>query len=132
MVQAVLVELLMEPMAISNNLEVIRILEVRFHARGRSDDFVVVGQIVCSDSRTFVEPAPDLDRLLGGNSRASVVTNLRYLVLISRPRSFENLCTMESRYWSFVKVSPHKETRIAENPWAPFSVGPSWSHASGR
>jgi hypothetical protein len=127
-----LVELLMDSMAISNNLEVVRILEVRFHARGRSDDFVVVGQIICSDSRTFVEPAPDLDRLLGENSRASVVTNLRYLVLISRPRSFENLCTMDSRYWSFVRVCPDKETRMAENPRAPVSVGPTWSHASGR
>jgi hypothetical protein len=115
----------MAPMTISNNLEVVRILEVRFHARGRSDDFVVVGQIICSDSRTFVQPAPDLERLLDGHSRTSVVANLRYLVLISRPCPFDNLRTMDSRYWSFVGVCAREEARMAETQRAPVSVSPS-------
>jgi hypothetical protein len=104
----------MATMATSNNAEVVRILEVRFHARGRRDDFVMVGQIICSDSRTFVEPAPDLERVLGGNSPASVVANLRYLVLISRPCPFDNLRRMDSRYWSFVGVCAREEARMAE------------------
>ena len=109
----------------SHNLEVVRILEVRFHAQGRGDDFVVVGQIICGESRTLVEPAPDLERLLVGASRGSVVTNLRYLVLMSRPCPFDNLRALASRHWSFVTVCARDRTLTVGYQSAMARVGSS-------
>jgi len=116
----------------AHNLEVARTLEARFHARGRGDDFVVVGRIVCAESVTLVEPAPDLAPLLTGHSPASVITNLRYLVLMSRPFPFEYLHALDSRYWSFVTIDPDDEARALNPPPVRLSPVPQWSAAAGH
>lgn len=86
---------------------------------------MVVGQIICGESRTLVEPAPDLERLLAGTSRASVVTNLRYLVLMSRPCPFDNLRALASRHWSFVTVCARDRNQMVGHQSAMAPVGSS-------
>jgi len=115
----------------AHNLEVARTLEARFHARGRGDDFVVVGRIVCAESETLVEPTPDLAPRLAGLSPASVITNLRYLVLMSRPCPFEYLHALDSRHWSFVTIDPN-EARSLDPPPARLSLVPQRSAAAGH
>jgi len=72
----------------------VRRLEARFHPQGRADEYTVVGTIVCRGTWAIVELVDDLS--------ASVAANLRYLTIMSRPRPFETLRTLDSPHWSFV------------------------------
>jgi hypothetical protein len=126
----VLSELVMTTKPSAHNLEVARTLEARFHAQGRGNDFVVVGRIVCAESGTLVEPEPDLAPRLTGHSPASVITNLRYLVLMSRPCPYEYLHALDSRHWSFVTIDPNDEARRLDPPPARLSIVPQRSAAA--
>lgn len=78
-------------------------LEVRFHAKGRADEYAVLGTVVCRGAWADCELAADLgQRLPECLSSASVAANLRYLTIMSRPRPFETLRAMDSQLWSFV------------------------------
>jgi hypothetical protein len=82
-------------------------LEVRFHSKGRADEYAVLGTIVCRGDWADCELAPDLGhRLPESLSTASVAANLQYLTIISRPRPFETLRAMDSHLWSFVPSTP--------------------------
>ena len=75
----------------------VRHLEARFHPQGRADEYTVVGTIVCRGTWAVVELVADLS--------ATVAANLRYLTIMSRPRPFETLRTLDSQHWSFVPSS---------------------------
>lgn len=72
----------------------VRRLEARFHPQGRAYEYTVVGTIVCRGTWAIVELVADLSE--------SVAANLRYLAIMSRPRPFETLRTLDSLHWSFV------------------------------
>jgi hypothetical protein len=79
-----------------------RVLEARFHPAGRSGPFEIVGKIVCHGPWAVLEVAPDFEnRVPAPCSSATIITNLQYLTIMSRPRPFENLRTLENGYWSF-------------------------------
>ena len=86
-----------------NGRERPRILEARFHPTGRASAFAVVGKIICRGPWIVLELAPDFERRVPAScSGATIITNLRYLTIMSRPRPFETLRTIENRHWSFV------------------------------
>jgi hypothetical protein len=86
-----------------NGRERIRILEARFHPAGRAGAFEIVGKIVCRGPWALLEVAPDFqNRVSASSPRATILTNLRYLTIMSRPRPFETLRTLENGFWSFV------------------------------
>lgn len=90
-----------------NGRDDLRVLEARFHPNGRANDFVVVGQIFCREAWAVLEVALDFeDRVPGTCSADSIVSNLAYLTIMSRPRPFERLLSLENRYWSFVVAQP--------------------------
>jgi hypothetical protein len=81
----------------------LRVLEARFHPQGRSGDFIVIGKILCRASNAMLEVASDFKaRVPATLSERSIVSNLGYLTLMSRPRPLEFLLSLENRYWSFV------------------------------
>ena len=67
--------------------------------------FVVVGHLIWEgageDPRPRIQPAPSLARL---SAPTTVLSMLRQLVLMTSPKSFERLSSLNSRYWSFVDV----------------------------
>lgn len=86
-----------------NCREMIRVLEARFHPNGSADEFVVIGRILCREMWAALEVAPDFTtRLPYRASAKSIISNLNYLVILSRPRPFERLLSLDTRYWSFV------------------------------
>jgi hypothetical protein len=92
-----------------NGREDLRVLQARFHPDGRADAFAVVGRIVCRGPWAVLELDPDFERRIPACcSGATIITNLRYLTIMSRPNPFENLRTVETPHWSF--VSPESET----------------------
>jgi hypothetical protein len=95
----------MEP-SNDNSRSALRVLEARFHPQGRRDDFIVVGKILCRPPNAMLEVANDFKaRVPATLSERSIVSNLGYLTLMSRPRPLEFLVSLENRYWSFV---PHR------------------------
>jgi hypothetical protein len=80
----------------------VRLLEARFHPKGRADEYTVVGTIICQGTWAVVELVADLSE--------SLTANLRYLTIMSRPRPFETLRAMDSRHWSFVPSSASPRT----------------------
>jgi hypothetical protein len=92
-----------------NGREDLRVLQARFHPHGRADAFAVVGRIVCCGPWAVLELDPDFKRRIPACcSGASIITNLRYLTIMSRPNPFENLRAVETPHWFF--VSPESET----------------------
>jgi len=86
----------------------VQFLEARFHPKGRADEYVLVGTIVCRGSWAACELVTDLGRRLPEScSSASIATNVRYLTIMSRPRPFETLLAIDSQYWSFVPGTAH-------------------------
>ncbi len=80
-----------------------RVLEARFHPTGHVDEFIVVGQIFCFPAWALLEVAFDFGcRLPDKCSASSVISNLTYLTIMSRPCPFEQLLSLDNRYWSFV------------------------------
>jgi len=77
----------------------VHILEARFHHHGKPDDFVVVGRLFCCDPWVILEIAADFQD-------DAIVSTLTDLAMASRPRAFETLRGIESRYWSFVSTDP--------------------------
>lgn len=75
----------------------VHILEARFHHRGKPDDFVVVGSLFCCDPWVIIEVAADFQD-------DAIVATLTDLAMASRPRAFEALRAIDSRYWSFVST----------------------------
>ncbi len=86
-----------------NSRSDLRVLEARFHPEGRSSEFIIVGNILCRASNAMVEVAGDFKtRVPATLSERSIVSNLVYLTLMSRPRPLESLLSLDNRYWSFV------------------------------
>lgn len=84
-----------------------RVLEARFHPDGHVNEFIVVGQISCSAAWAVLEVALDFeDRVPRACSAGSIVSSLAYLTIMSRPRPFERLLSLDNRYWSFVVPAP--------------------------
>ncbi len=84
----------------------LRVLEARFHPEGRSGDFIVIGNILCRASNAMLEVADDFKtRVPAPLSERSIVSNLVYLTLMSRPRPLEFLLSLDNRYWSFVPAA---------------------------
>jgi hypothetical protein len=75
----------------------VHILEARFHHRGKSDEFVVVGRLFCCAPWVILEVAADFQD-------DAIVSTLTDLAMASRPRAFEALRGIDSRYWSFVST----------------------------
>jgi hypothetical protein len=73
----------------------VHILEARFHHRGKADEFVVVGRLFCCAPWVILEIAADFQD-------DAIVSTLTDLAMASRPRAFETLRGIDSRYWSFV------------------------------
>jgi hypothetical protein len=80
----------------------VRVLEARFHPDGQRGAFVIVGRVICDDACGIVKPCAGA----AAGVRASVLTNLRYITAMSRPRPFEILRALRNRFWSFVEVAP--------------------------
>lgn len=79
-----------------------RVLEARFHPNGHVNEFIVVGQILCYPAWALLEVAFDFGcRLPARCSAGSVISNLTYLTIMSRPSPFEQLLSLDNRYWSF-------------------------------
>jgi hypothetical protein len=86
----------------------LRVLQARFHPDGLADAFAVVGRIVCRGPWVVLELDPDFEgRIPFCCSGATIIANLRYLTIMSRPKPFENLRTVENRHWF---VAPESET----------------------
>jgi hypothetical protein len=86
-----------------NGREDRRVLQARFHPDGRADAFAVVGRIVCRGPWVVLELVPDFGwRIPACCSGATIITDLPYLTIMSRPNPFENLGTVETPHWSFV------------------------------
>jgi len=77
--------------------ETVHILEARFHRRGNPDEFVVVGRLFCCDPWVILEISADFQD-------DAIVSTLTDLAMASRPRAFEALRGIASRYWSFVST----------------------------
>jgi len=79
-----------------------RVLEARFHPRGRTQsDLVVLGYLVWRSPREehpIFEPARAVVPAL-------VRAKLEYLIETSAPDSFERLQRLRSEYWSFTPIS---------------------------
>jgi hypothetical protein len=89
----------------------VRLLEARFHPKGRADEYAVVGTIVCRGSWAVCDLVTDLGRRLPEScSSASIAANLRYLAIMSRPRPFETLLAIDSQHWSFVPNTANPST----------------------
>ena len=88
-----------------------RVLEARFHPRGRAQsDLVVLGYLVWRSPREqhpIFEPAraavPELVR-----------AKLEYLVETSGPDSFDRLQRLRSDYWSFTPIAVTAQAAAAE------------------
>jgi hypothetical protein len=84
-------------------------LEARFYPRQKAadSDFMVVGHVVWHGGRRrespIVQPATAIAL---GETPASVLSKLQYLVTVTAKESFERLQKLESRFWSFVDVTP--------------------------
>jgi hypothetical protein len=86
----------------------LRVLEARFHPQGRSGDFIVVGKIRCRAPNAMLDVSDDFKaRVPATLSERSIVSNLGYLTLMSRPRPLEFLLSLDNRYWSFVPADSH-------------------------
>ena len=86
-----------------NGRDTMRLLEARFHPNGRRDEFVVLGRIFCRTPLAILDVAPDFaSRLPCRSSAKSIISNLKYLLIMSRPRPFEGLLSVDNPYWSFV------------------------------
>jgi hypothetical protein len=93
-----------------NSRSDLRVLEARFHPQGRSGDFIVIGKILCRPPNAMLEVASDFKtRVPARLSERSIVSNLGYLTLMSRPRPVEFLLSLENRYWSFVLAGSHAD-----------------------
>lgn len=75
----------------------VQILEARFHHRGKADEFVVVGRLFCCDPWVLLEVET-------GFQDDAIILTLTDLAMASRPRPFEALRGIDSRYWSFVST----------------------------
>jgi hypothetical protein len=81
----------------------VRILEARFHPHGQANEFVVIGRVICRTRWAVLEVAPDFEASVPEMSSAdSIISNLAYLTVMTRPRPFEGLLSLDNRYWSFV------------------------------
>lgn len=86
-----------------NGSDTIRVLEARFHPNGKANEFVVIGRILCRALWAVLDVAPEFaSHLPRGSSAKSTISNLNYLLIMSRPHPFERLLSIDSRYWSFV------------------------------
>ena len=91
-----------------NSRSDLRVLEARFHPQGRRGDFIVIGKILCRRANAMLEVADDFKaRVPATLSERSIVSNLVYLTLMSRPRPLEFLLSLDNRYWSFVPAGSH-------------------------
>ena len=79
-----------------------RVLEARFHPRGRTQpDLVMLGYLVWRSPREehpIFEPARAAVPVL-------VRAKLEYLIETSAPDSFERLQRLRSEYWSFTPIA---------------------------
>lgn len=86
-----------------NGRDTVRVLEARFHPDGHASEFVVIGRVFCRENWAIFDVAQDFrSRLPRTSSAKSIISNLNYLMLMTRPRPFEGLLSLENRYWSFV------------------------------
>jgi hypothetical protein len=86
-----------------NGEQVARVLEARFHPNGQPHEFIAIGRVYCRAPWAILEVAPDFQARVPRTSSAStILSNLAYLTIMSRPRPFESLLSLENRYWSFV------------------------------
>jgi hypothetical protein len=93
-----------------NSRSDLRVLEARFHPQGRSGDFIVIGKVLCRAPNAMLEVASDFKAHVPATlSERSIVSNLGYLTLMSRPRPLEFLLSLENRYWSFVLAESHAD-----------------------
>ena len=87
-----------------------RVLEARFHPRGRdAKDFVVVGHVIWGWLRREhprVRPAAGsaLPGVSASSTGGAMLSKLEYLVSVTSPGAFERLQTLPNRFWSFVVV----------------------------
>lgn len=99
-----------------NDGDGVRILEARFHHRGRRDEFVVVGRIFCRNPWVVLEVATNFEEHVPESCSAdSIVSNLTCLAFMSHPRSFDALWTIVNRHWSFVVAEDETGSRGALN-----------------
>lgn len=83
----------------------LRILEARFHPHGQGSEFIVIGKVLCRAPHAIVDLAAEFEATVPDSlSARSIVSNLVYLTLMSRPRVFEGLLSLDNRHWSFVLV----------------------------
>jgi hypothetical protein len=83
-----------------------RVLEARFHSEnGKIGRFIVVAHVVWAkdENRPRVEPSPSL---LATMAPATMLAKLQFLVERPGAGTFERLKSLQSRFWSFVDVSP--------------------------
>lgn len=78
-----------------------RLLEARYHPTKRRDDFIVVGHVLCDELHASLlkNEAPTAAPV-----PPAVMSNFKYLILMSSPRPFETLRALDSLFWSFVEV----------------------------
>ena len=89
-----------------NGRDTVRVLQARFHPNGKAEEFVVIGRIFCRAPWAILDVAPEFaSGLPDASSANSIISNLNYLMLMSRPRPFEGLLSLDNRYWSFVASS---------------------------
>jgi hypothetical protein len=83
-----------------------RVLEARFRPE-TSSPFLIVGHLVWLGAPerepALVRPAPSL---LRGETPATFMSKLDYLVSSTAPDCFDGLRRLQSRFWSFVEVAP--------------------------
>lgn len=88
-----------------------RVLEARFHPRGRTQaDLVVLGYLVWRsprDEHPIFEPARAV-------VPAPVRAKLEYLIDTSAPDTFERLQRLRSEYWSFTPIAVTARTAAEE------------------
>jgi hypothetical protein len=80
-----------------------RTLEARFHPFEKaSPTFVVVGYVVWDDDDVTRAPRVEAAAALVRQAAATaMLATLKHLVHMTRPKTFERLQSLRSRFWSF-------------------------------
>jgi hypothetical protein len=77
------------------------LLEARFHRTGQRNEFIVVGYVDCEGPYVVILDAHHSS--MPRPSRA-LLSNLKYIALMSAPEPYEFLRALESPFWSFVEI----------------------------